>query len=72
MLRDYLRLQLLNPASGLMTSGVPIVIGGVPSLLYATLRILISDGDGHRCAFHHNWRRLSGWCSWCSNIFMCL
>jgi len=48
MLRDYLRLQLFSTDAGLMTTGVPLDIAGEPVLIYANLKILLTDGDGHR------------------------
>ena len=54
MLRDYLRLQLFSDSAGLMTTGVPVEIGGVPVLLWAKLRLLFSDGDGLRMGLAWN------------------
>ena len=53
MLRRYVTLQLLWP-NGLSTAGVPIMVIGQVYLLRAKLKILITDGDGHRVALQ--WR----------------
>ena len=48
MLRRYLELQLLSDEAGLMSTGVPLDLCGKAVLLYANLRVLLSDGDGLR------------------------
>jgi hypothetical protein len=53
MLSVYLQRQLLGPC-GLATSGVPIVLAGQPTLIFARLTNLLSDGDGLRMAL--DWR----------------
>ena len=51
LLRDFLRLQLFDPAAGLTTTGVPVEIGGGNvATIFAELHWLLSDGDGHRLA----------------------
>ena len=50
MLRRFLRLLLLSEG-GFQTSGIPVVILGKPTLLYARVKNLLSDGDGHKLAF---------------------
>ena len=51
MLKDFLVLQLTAPDAGLQTSGVPLDLGGGNHcLLFAELRVLLSDGDGLRLA----------------------
>ena len=56
MLAVFLR-RLLLGASGLATAGIAVEINGSPTLIFAKLRILISDGDGLRLAF--SWRGAS-------------
>ena len=53
VLRVFLETLLLGP-HGLETSGVPLVLNGVPVLFFAKLGTLLSDGDGHRTAL--DWR----------------
>ena len=53
VLRVFLETLLLGP-HGLETSGVPLVLNGVPVLFFAKLGTLLSDGDGHRTAM--DWR----------------
>ena len=49
MLRDYLLLQLTSPECGLQSCGVPMDLGeGQHCLIFAELRVLLSDGDGLR------------------------
>ena len=54
LLRDYIRLQLLSSECGLISTGVPLELGGQLTLLWANLRILLTDGDGHRIALDWN------------------
>ena len=49
MLRRYLTLQLLG-AQGLCTAGVPLVIKGEHFLLFAKLKYLLADMEGHKLA----------------------
>ncbi len=78
MLRVYLQRQLLGPC-GLATSGVPVVLAGQPTLIFARLTNLLSDGDGLRmaldwkghaslkpCFKHYNvFKKASSSNSWC-------
>ena len=57
MLKDYLVLQLLSD-QGLYTAGVPLMLNGELFLLFANLKILLSDGDGLRMALQ--WKGASG------------
>ena len=51
MLKEFLVLLLTAPDAGFQTSGVPLDLGGgMHCLLYAELRMLLSDGDGLRMA----------------------
>ena len=54
LLRDYLRMQLLSTECGLITTGLPIALGDQHCLIWARLRMLLSDGDGHRMAMDWN------------------
>ena len=47
-------MQLLSSECGLMTTGVPITIGDEHHMLWARLRLLLSDGDGLRMALDWN------------------
>ena len=53
MLAVFLKRIMLG-APGFATAGIPVVINGSPVLLFANLKILISDGDGLRLAY--SWR----------------
>ena len=53
MLAVFLKRIMLG-TSGFATAGIPVVINGSPVLLFANLKILISDGDGLRLAY--SWR----------------
>ena len=53
MLCCYLRLHLLGPA-GISTAGIAVNICGQPLLIHAKLKVLLTDGDGHRMAL--DWR----------------
>jgi len=53
MLAVFLRRIMLG-ASGLATAGISVQINNSPVVIYANLRILISDGDGLRLAY--SWR----------------
>ena len=48
-MKEYLRLQLLS-AGGLERGGVALEIHGARLLLYARMRMMLSDGDGIRSA----------------------
>ena len=56
MLATYLVRQLLGP-SGLASAGVPIELNGVPTLIFARLENLLTDGDGHRMSY--DWKGAS-------------
>ena len=56
MLREFTRLHLLG-AEGLQTAGVPIIVDGAPTMLFARLTNLLSDGDGFRLAY--DWKASS-------------
>ena len=47
-------MQLLSSECGLMTTGIPITIGDEHHMIWARLRLLISDGDGLRMALDWN------------------
>ncbi len=47
-------LELLRGAHGFETSGMSCVISGQPTLLYARLKLVMSDGDGLRLALQWN------------------
>jgi hypothetical protein len=56
MLAVYLKRQLLGP-SGLVNAGVPLMLHGdegQPTLMFAKLEALLSDGQGLAMAF--NWK----------------
>lgn len=53
LLGVFLRQLFFGPA-GFATAGVPIVIDGTTYILYARLKVLISDGDGLRSALCWN------------------
>ena len=50
MLATFLRHLFLGP-QGLSTAGLPLMLRGTPTLIYARLAILMSDGDGLRMAY---------------------
>ena len=49
MLRDLLRMALGQP-SGMQLAGIPMVVKGEPTMIFAKLHCLLSDGDGLRMA----------------------
>ena len=57
MLRRIAENLLLGP-HGLATAGLPLRIGGLPSLLYGKLTNILADGDGLRQGL--DWRGASG------------
>ena len=50
MMALFMKLMFFGPV-GFMTGGVPLTILGEPLLFFATLKLIISDGDGLRIAF---------------------
>ena len=56
MLAAFLKRTMLG-TSGLATAGIPVEINGSPVLIFAKLKILMSDGDGLRLAY--NWKGAS-------------
>ena len=57
MFAVFLRHMFLSTA-GLSTAGIAVEIDGIPTLLFASLKILISDGDGLRMSF--GWKGAAG------------
>ena len=57
MLRAYLNAHLLS-ATGISTSGLPLMLNGQPFMLFAKLSHMLADCDGHRLAFE--WKGASG------------
>ena len=66
MLAKYLTCHLLG-AQGVSTAGVPLMLNGQPFLLFAKLKFMLADMEGHKqalstkgasglrpCALHHN------------------
>ena len=53
MLRAYLNVHLLS-ATGISTAGLPLMLNGQPSMLFAKMSHLLADGDGLRLAFEWN------------------
>ena len=49
MLRDLLRLSL-GPPSGMQAAGIPMLVAGQHTTIFANLALLLSDGDGLRQA----------------------
>ena len=57
MLRRYLRLHLLGPI-GLTTAGVSVQLGREHVLIFASLKYMIADLDGHRAGL--DWKGANG------------
>jgi hypothetical protein len=53
VMRVFLRRLLLGP-EGLATVGVPLLINGQHTMLFASVAAMLADGDGHRQVW--NWR----------------
>ena len=53
MFRQFLRLLLLGP-QGFATAGAPVVVGGRHVLIFATIKYMIADLDGHRMSLNSN------------------
>ena len=49
MLRDLLRIAL-GPPNGMQVAGIPVILGGEHTMIFANLACLLSDGDGLRQA----------------------
>ena len=53
MLRDLLRLSL-GPPSGMQVAGIPMMVAGQHTTIFAKLALLLSDGEGLRQALQWN------------------
>ena len=51
ILKEYLKLQLTSPGGLQSVSGAAIEVQGKAHCLWAQVRVLLGDGDGHRQAF---------------------